>query len=179
MTDRIDPMDGDALYALALTLPDEAPPPELRDRILASLSPTSRFESFIDEIARMIDLGQDAVRGLLAKIDNAAEWVAGPPPSRLIHLPYGPRLAQVDVGFVHVPAGASFPHHRHLGEERVLILQGSYIDSDGATVGRGQTAHKTAGSSHAFTVSPGPDLVFLVILTEGIEIEGYGPLGVD
>jgi quercetin dioxygenase-like cupin family protein len=176
MTDRI---DEEGLYALALTLPAETPPPGLRDRILASLAPTSRFESFIDEIARMIDLGQDAVRGLLAKIDSAAEWVAGPPPSRLIHLPYGPRLAQVDVGFVCVPAGASFPHHRHLGDEHVLVLQGSYVDTDGTTVGRGETAHKAGGSSHAFTVPAGPDLIFLVILTEGIEIDGYGRVGAD
>jgi len=175
----IDPLDEEGLYALALTLPAQAPPPELRDRILASLDPTSRFDSLVDEIARMIDLGKDAVRGLLAKIDTATEWVAGPSPSRLIHLPYGPRLAQVDVGFVHVPAGASFPHHRHLGDEDVLVLQGSYTDTGGATVSRGQTAHKPAGSSHAFTASPGPDLIFLVVLTEGVEIEGYGRVGAD
>ena len=174
MTDPPDSIDEEGLFALALTLPAETPPSGLRERILASLDPTSRFDAFVDEIARMIDLGKDAVRGLLAKIDDAAEWVAGPGPSRLIHLPYGPSLGEVDVGFVRVPAGETFPPHRHLGDERVLVLQGGYTDTDGATVRRGETAFKPAESSHAFTASEGPDLVFLVILKEGVDIEGYG-----
>ncbi|HKA88887.1 MAG TPA: cupin domain-containing protein [Haliangiales bacterium] len=172
-----DILDDEALVALALALPPETPPPELRARVLAALPRAARFDAFVERIARMIDLGADAVRGLLGRIDGAG-WEPGPPPARLLHLPYGPALAGVDVGFVHLPAGAAFPRHRHLGEERVLVLQGAYLDSDGTVVRRGDTAHMAAGSAHAFVALPGPDLVYLVVLEKGVDIEGFGTITV-
>lgn len=178
MSDSPEILDEEGLCALALALPPEEPPPGLRERILAALPRASRFETFLDRVARMIDLGTDAVRDLLAKIDDPAGWEAGPPPARLYHLPYGPALAGVDVGFVHVPAGAAFPHHRHLGEERVLVLQGGFLDSDGTIVRRGETSFKEAGSDHAFTALPGPDLVYLVVIVQGVEIDGFGTIRV-
>jgi hypothetical protein len=178
MKDVTDELDGEALAALALSLPPEPPPPGLRERVLAALPQASRFDALVDRVAGMIDLGADAVRGLLAKIDDPAGWEDGPPPARLYHLPYGPALAGVDVGFVRVPAGAAFPRHRHLGEERVLVLQGGYVDSDGTVVRRGDVDPKPAGSEHAFTALPGTDLVYLVVLRAGVDIDGFGTITV-
>jgi anti-sigma factor ChrR (cupin superfamily) len=48
-----------------------------------------------------------------------------------VHLVGGSATAGADVGFVRITAGTTFPPHRHLGEEHVLVLQGSYQDSDG------------------------------------------------
>src|SRR5262249_37134862 len=115
--------DGEAFAALAIALAPASPPAGLRERVLRSAADTSRFASLLDRTAEMIDLGTDAVARLVEKIDDAGAWGAGPKPARLIHLPYGPRLAGVDVGFLHLPAGTSFPHHRHLGDERALVLQ--------------------------------------------------------
>ena len=148
--------DGEALAAAALALPPAAPPASLRARLLASAAaePAARFSRFLDRLAAMIDLARDKVAELVARIDDDAPWVSGPAGTMLFHLPSGPRLEAQNVGFVRLPAGASFPQHRHDGWERVLCLQGSFVESD--------------GSEHSFSVLPGPDLVFLAILQRGI-----------
>jgi anti-sigma factor ChrR (cupin superfamily) len=56
-----------------------------------------------------------------------------------VHLTAGPR-SPADAGFVRVAAGTVFPLHRHVGDETVLVLQGSYSDSDGAVVRAGEQA---------------------------------------
>jgi anti-sigma factor ChrR (cupin superfamily) len=160
----------DVFAALPLGLPPVAPPRALRDRIFAVVDGASRFETLVGRVAGMLDLARDRARELLAFIDDAARWVPGPASSRLIHLEGGPAVAGANCGFVRLAAGAAFPHHRHLGEEHVLVLQGGFEDSDGATLHRGDEAFKTAGSEHAFTALPGVDLVYLVVLGGGIDI---------
>jgi anti-sigma factor ChrR (cupin superfamily) len=71
---------------------------------------------------------------------------------------------------VRVPAGATFPLHRHIGEERVLVLQGGFEDQDGRVYRRGDEAWKPAGSEHSFVALPGPDLIYLVVLFGGVVI---------
>lgn len=160
----------DTYAALALALPAPPPPEWLRGRVLAAAVRHGRFESLVARVAGMLDVARDRARELLAQIDDAAAWVAGPGPSQLIHLPPGPRVAALNCGFVRVPAGEVFPPHRHLGDEHVLVLQGGYEDSDGATLHRGDEAFKPGGSEHHFTALPGADLVYLVVLANGIDI---------
>jgi len=92
----------------------------------------------------------------------------------LVHLLGGPATAGADVGFVRVDAGTTFPPHRHLGEEHVLVLQGSYQDSDGSSARAGDLVHMPAGSAHTFTAGPDTDLIYAVVV-HGVEIEGIDP----
>jgi anti-sigma factor ChrR (cupin superfamily) len=161
----------DELHAqLTLSLP--APPiaPELRASILSSIAPASRFERLGGRVAHMLDVSRDRAEELLDWIDTAGRWIAGPHPSTILHLPGGPTVAHANCGFVKLAAGEAFPLHRHLGDEHVLVLQGGYEDSNGATLRRGDEAFKPPGSEHGFTALPGVDLIYLVVLDVGIEI---------
>jgi hypothetical protein len=169
--------EADALAltgALPTALGDEAPPPTLRSRLLETVSsPVERFAPFQDKVADMIDLGVERARELLATIADKASWVPGPLPGvELIHFDGGPRVAHADVGFVRVPAGAHFPHHRHLGVERGMILSGSYRDSDGNWLRPGDVDEKQPGTEHSYDVAPDADLLILVVLDQGIEVIG-------
>lgn len=160
----------DAYAALPLALPVATPPAELRARVLDEVARSSRFETLCGRVGGMLDLAREKARELLDWIDDAGRWIAGPTPSVIIHLPGGPRVAHANCGFVKLAAGATFPLHRHLGNEWVLVLQGGFEDSDGTTLHRGDEAFKPAGSEHTFTALPGVDLVYLVVLETGIEV---------
>jgi len=164
---------AEVLTALAIALPTASRPPAgLRARLLASASGPARFAPFLDRFARMIDVAADAARELLARIDRPGEWMPSPAPNVLLmHLPGGPAVAGQDVGFVRVAAGTDFPPHRHLGDERVLVLQGRYRDSAGSTVGTGDEMVMPDDSEHHFSAGPERDLIYAVVFG-GIEIGG-------
>jgi quercetin dioxygenase-like cupin family protein len=163
---------AEALTALAVALPQASPRPDLRARLLASASGPARFAPFIDRLARMIDVAADAARELLARIDRPESWSPSPAPNvLLVHLQGGPAVAHLDVGFVRVAAGTPFPQHRHIGDEHVLVLQGSYRDSTGPTVRTGDHAHMPSGSEHHYLAGPERDLIYVVVFG-GIEIDG-------
>jgi putative transcriptional regulator len=162
----------EALDGLALDLPALTPPPALRERILADIGRVGRFDAFAARIATLLDCAVDKARTLVGLIDQAASWVDGPFGTRLVHLPAGPSIAGANCGFIRLPPGASFPMHRHVGEERALVLQGSYLDSSGRSYGPGADVVMSDGSEHSFTALPGVDLVFLVVLEHGIEVDG-------
>jgi quercetin dioxygenase-like cupin family protein len=77
-----------------------------------------------------------------------------------------------------MPQGAVFPEHKHLGDEAVLVVQGSFEDGVSGRVYRaGDVVRMGAGSSHDFRARPGPALVYLVVLAEGLQIGDavFGP----
>jgi quercetin dioxygenase-like cupin family protein len=93
-------------------------------------------------------------------IDDPSTYDRVIPGAVLIHFEGGPACAGADCGFIILPAGTKFPWHRHDGDERVLVLQGTLIDHDGTRIGPGQEDHKPAGSEHEFAAAPGDDLIF-------------------
>ena len=173
---------SEALSLLAVALPPVRPPshaPALRARLLLSARGPARFAPFIDRLARLIDVAADRARELLASLERPETWLPSLGPNvALVHLPGGPAVAGADVGFVRVAAGTTFPPHRHLGPEQVLVLQGSYTDSDGSSARAGDLVHMPAGSSHHFTAGPDADLIYAVVV-HGVEIEGVDPSAID
>jgi len=162
----------DVYAQIPLALPAPPPPPQLRARLLRSVGDEGRFARFIAQVGAMLDVGADRARDLLALIDRAASWQDGPAGTRLIHLAVGPRVAHANCGFLRLRAGGHFPHHRHLGVEHVLVLQGGLIDSSGRTVHAGEEELAPAGSEHSFTALADVDLIFLVVLETGLEMAG-------
>jgi anti-sigma factor ChrR (cupin superfamily) len=78
---------------------------------------------------------------------------------------------------VRIQAGARFPMHRHVGPERVLVLQGSYREEPGGRVYGPSDWHEMAtGSSHAYLALPGQTLLLAVSVVAGVEVEGLGTL---
>jgi len=49
-------------------------------------------------------------------------------------------------------AGMRFPRHRHLGQEEVLILEGSYTDDVGQRFRSGDLHRMETGSLHDFRI---------------------------
>ena len=145
----------------AMQQPTE-PSARARERLVRALFGVDRFQPFIEKLCRLADLSDEAVRRLLAQIDDAAAWEPGPLPSlKLIHFAHGPRVAVEEVGFVRLTAGQKVPRHRHTGEEVSLVLEG--------TLWMGSTCHfpgqivtQAPGSVHEFAAGTERDLVFAV-----------------
>lgn len=163
---------ADAFTALSLALPPAPPAGDLRARLLAAAAaPERRFGPFVARLARLLDVAHDRARELLAGLARPEAWQALLPNIGLIHLEGGPAVAGADVGFVRIAAGTAFPHHRHLGDEHVLVLQGGFVEDDGAITRAGASSFRPAGSAHTITALPGEDLIYAVVVY-GVEIPG-------
>jgi anti-sigma factor ChrR (cupin superfamily) len=71
-----------------------------------------------------------------------------------------------------VKPGLVFPHHEHMGDEAMLIVQGSCVDSSGLVMRRGDLIRLAPGTSHEFTAQPGPDFIYLGVAKNGIIMFG-------
>ncbi len=158
--DDDDEADVGALLDHAVAdLPPVPPSPALKTRLLAS----ARAETGLaGAVARLFEVGLDRARAYLARIDDPAAWSAFAPGSVLMHLEGGPATATADVGFVRVDDGAAFPTHRHVGEERTVILRGVLVESDGRRLGPGDEATHPPGSDHAFHAEG--ELIYAVVV---------------
>jgi predicted ChrR family anti-sigma factor len=166
----------EAFAALALAVEPLAPPAGARAALLAAATGASRFARFAEALGRLVDVGAEQASKLLDFIDNPAKWEAGPfAYLQLVHLEGGPAVAGADVGFIRVDAGTPFPKHTHLGEERVLVLQGAYRDEDGTVYRPGDTCAMPGGSAHSFQVLDGPPLIYALVLYQGVD---FGDLNV-
>ena len=151
-----------AAAALIDQLAPVAPPPSVRERLMASIGVgvPGRFERFAQRVAEMYDVAIARARELIGMIDDPSTHDRAIPGAALIHFQGGPACAGADCGFVIVPAGTLFPWHRHDGEEDVLVLQGAVVDCDGKVTRAGETDHRDAGTEHEFSAAPGDDLIF-------------------
>jgi putative transcriptional regulator len=149
------------------------PSDALRQRVLASIEPASRFEGFVPRFARLFDLPETRAREILAAADTVPSqgWVDTPLAGvRLYHFAGGPRVATADCGLVHLDAGTPFPAHRHLGREWNLILAGALDDSGGESWLPGDIVIKEAETTHHYRAQAGEPLLLAVVLEGGIEI---------
>ncbi|MBV9612779.1 MAG: cupin domain-containing protein [Acidobacteriaceae bacterium] len=115
---------------LAMSVPAQAPPPSLRERVLA------RATEAATKAPRQTE-HMTIVRG------NDSPW---------IHLP----IKGVDVRqllgdktlLVRMQAGAVYPGHEHAQNEQCYVLEGSVTDSSGITAYAGDFVCMAAGSTH-------------------------------
>ena len=166
-------LSAEALTSLALSLPRRAPSPDVRERVLKSVSVTNRFEMFATQVAELIDVGVDKARELVGLIDDAKSWMATHVPGVFsFDLPVGPRAADAVVGFVKISSGHVFPDHEHMGDEEMFIVQGSCVDDQGAVFKRGDLIRMPPGTHHEFKARPGPDFIYLGIAHKGFVMGG-------
>jgi len=156
------------------------PSDALRQRVLASVEPASRFEGFVARFARLFDLPEARAREVLAAAHTVPSqgWVDTPLAGvRLYHFAGGPRVATADCGLVHLEAGTSFPAHRHIGREWNLVLAGAIDDSGGESWLPGDLVIKEADSVHHYRAQEGEPLLIAVVLEGGIELVTPAPEG--
>ncbi|MEQ9072676.1 MAG: cupin domain-containing protein [Sandaracinaceae bacterium] len=155
-----------------------SPPSDLRARLLGAARHEGRFARFAAQVAELLDIDEGKANALLDGIAVPDNWYDSPiEPIRLYDLEGGPKVQAAIRGFVSMPAGSAFPEHEHLGTEHVLVVQGSFEDSSGAVHHPGDVVRMEGGTSHAFTVRPGPDLVYMFVGQGGVKIGDmvFGP----
>lgn len=164
--DGADQISG-ALHLLPLTLPPIAPPPTLRARLFASIAGPVHAHSAA--LAAMFERPEPELRALLARLESdTLPWTAFMP--GIDHHPIASAPGR-DIGLFRVAPGVLFPHHRHRGDERMRILQGSCSDSLGVVLAPGDEHHFPAGTAHALLTHHGPPLL-LAYVSGGTEFTG-------
>jgi quercetin dioxygenase-like cupin family protein len=175
-------LDEDRLLTEALSAlvpPAKAPPQLLRERLLATVArPRLRFAPLFGKLTELFDLDDADLAALFERAAAAEAWTDSRiPGTRLMDLRGGPRVAAADNGLVRLAAGTRFPTHRHLGLERVLVLEGGYRDEqDGRLYLPGDWHEMQPGTSHAYSALTERELLFAVSVVAGVEVEGYGTL---
>jgi quercetin dioxygenase-like cupin family protein len=163
----------------ALVPPVKAPPQLLRERLLATVArPCLRYAPLFGKLSELFDLDDTALAALCERAAAPTAWSASPIVGmRLMHLQGGPRVAGADNGLVRLAAGTRFPRHRHLGLERVLVMEGGYRDEqDGRLYLPGDWHEMQPGTSHAYTALPDHQLLIAVSVQGGVDIDGFGTL---
>lgn len=168
-------LQGDA--GTEVELPDVAesrpsPSAGLRARLLQAAVLEGRFERFAEVASSMLDLSLEKTRLLLDRVDTEDSFAEELPGVEFCWLPGGPKTDGYVRGFVRVNREAELPAHTHLGEERVLVMQGTYIDSlTQERFGPGEMLHGTPAADHTFHVdSAGTHLLLLVVVEGGYQI---------
>ena len=146
-----------------------APRAEVERRLLASLG-AGRFERFAVRVAEMFDLARRSRRELLGLCERAASWVRKRPACSSSTSTVVRPAATADCGIVRITPGGTFPLHRHLGEERSLVLSGTLRDHDGALYRAGDELVYAPDSSHLLTVEGDEDVIFVARAFNGIDL---------
>ena len=89
----------------------------------------------------------------LARLNDPDVWTfASLPGIARVKVAGGPRVAKAETLFVRFSPGVRFPEHQHVGLERVLVLEGSYQDSNGVLHRAGELREWPSETAHSFRV---------------------------
>jgi quercetin dioxygenase-like cupin family protein len=132
-----------------------------RERLLSAVRPLPlRYAPFYDRLAAHWDLPVAAVEAVLTRANDPSNWrKPGLPGLKLIDVEPGAALQGARVALVRFARGMRFPTHAHPGREALLVLEGSYCDSNGRHVGPGDLHEMAPGSRHSFRVGRGEPCV--------------------
>jgi anti-sigma factor ChrR (cupin superfamily) len=162
----------EALFGdMAMTVEPLPPKPILRQRVLASVEPTTLFEGFLDRFAELFDIRLEKARTLLEAAGAVGDqpWVeSGLPGIRFLHFDGGQRVADAHCGLVHIDAGQRIPTHQHYGDEWSFILQGRLQEEPSGKIWAcGELVYRPPGSAHAIhAVGTDPCLYAAVLFGE-------------
>lgn len=167
-------LDPEILEALALGLPGRASPSaELRSRLLARAGGPDRYVPFLDRMMQLFDLPEGETRGHLASFDDEGAWDELLPGVRFRDFEGGAAVGEAHGGLVRLQPGESFPHHSHVGEERMLIMKGRLVDDHGNTWRAGDVIVSADGTAHELR-NVGEDEAVYAALVVAIQFTGTG-----
>jgi quercetin dioxygenase-like cupin family protein len=141
---------------LATLLTPETPSPVLCQRLMAEVEqPPQRYAPFFARLSQLFDLSEDRVIAECARLADPSVWrFAGLPGIKNVLVKGGPRVeGATEVLFARFVPGLRFPRHVHTAPEHVLVLEGSYIDSEGVAHRPGELLTWQPGTRHGFQVS--------------------------
>jgi hypothetical protein len=150
--------------------PPVAEPPgpsvALFERLEATLGTAPHcYAPFYARAAELFDLSEEAVVAELARLAEPKVWrFAGLPGIHDVGVRGGPRVESAETLFVRFAPGVQFPKHRHTGLERVLVLEGSYVDTTGVVHRAGELREWVEGTEHGFRVDAGQPCIFASVV---------------
>ena len=167
----------DAMHGFSLGIDGlDAPPPALREAILEAVRHgPERFAPMLDRLSGLFDVAAETARDYLGRLTDPQGWMDVLPGITYLDLDGGPAAAGGRVGLVKMDRGARFPLHRHVGEERVLILQGGARDASGDEAWAGDMVTMADATEHWFEAL-GPEGLIYAVVVPDVEILGPAPL---
>jgi putative transcriptional regulator len=160
--------------ALGSVTPPVAPPPDVLQRLLASVG-GGRFEQFSARLARLFDVTLERARELIGLIERPASWRPQIPGISLVDFEGGASAANADCGFFRLSPGAMFPPHTHLGEEVTILLAGQVRDmANNRLIEAGEEYVQTQGSKHYLLCVGDEDCIYAARAEGGIDLGGGG-----
>ncbi|MDX9723446.1 MAG: cupin domain-containing protein [Myxococcota bacterium] len=159
---------ADGLAAVALASQELSPSCKLKERIIETvLSARYRYAPFVDRLCELAAIGEKNAMDLLEHINDPKSWVDSPwPPLKMCAFKGGAGLEHSMVALAKLPVGGRFPLHRHVGEERYMILQGRCQEDDGRESKAGDVLVQPSGSQHAFVNIGDSELIFAVVVDD-------------
>jgi hypothetical protein len=147
-------------------LEGQRPGADLLDRLEGAVrEPPLRYAPFFARAAELFDLPEEVVVAELTRLRDPKVWsFTGLPGIANVEVKAGPAVAAAETLFVRFNPGVYFPRHRHLGLERVLVLEGSYEDSGGLVHRPGELREWASGTEHSFKVHEGGPCIFASVV---------------
>lgn len=141
-------------------------------RLLEAATFEGRLERYSEQLSSMLDVSESKALELLSGVDNHLQWQAEPGLTGMdaVWVEGGPAVRNCIRGFVRLKASHSFPEHAHLGQETTLVLQGRLKLDDGRVFGPGDVYVAEADAVHSLEALEGPDLLYFVVVHQGIRI---------
>lgn len=172
--DGTDPAAQRELLELVHRLPEALPqvegPVALRARLLEETSRApERYSPFTRSLSELFDISRDDVRALLQRSADPRAWkMSGLPGIRKLPVSSGPARKTAQTYLVRFAAGVHFPAHHHAGLETVLLMAGSYTESNGKRYATGDLHLMEPGTAHSFTIDKDEDCVAATVLHGGL-----------
>jgi anti-sigma factor ChrR (cupin superfamily) len=134
----------DAVTPMALTLPQQEPPPYIRERLLAAARTPVRYTVWAAD-AEWIDTGLPGVRARVLSVDKARSLVT------LV---------------IRAEPGAVYPAHKHHGPEECFVISGSVV-IDGRVLRPGDFHHADEDSEHGeITTTEGAEVLIVGAISD-------------
>jgi hypothetical protein len=131
------------------------------------------LERFSKRLGALFDVTVDRAREILGLIERPGSWEIQVPGIALVHFDGGPAYAAADCGFIRLSPGAIFPYHKHLGDEAVVVLEGSVFDAtNNRVIDAGDEYFQPEGTQHALMNRGSVDCIFAARAMHGIEVAG-------
>jgi hypothetical protein len=160
------------LAALTAALPVIAAPPGGAERLGRAVAELPlRYAPFYGRLSNLWNVSEEQVELELSRARDPRSWT--------FTLLRGVKTFEVGAEgrggmrrrLLHFSAGVQFPRHRHRGDERVLVLEGSYADSSGCRVQAGEQQLMTTGSEHELYVLRNQDCI-AAVAEQGLDFTG-------
>lgn len=144
-------------------LPETAVPAGLWKRIAAEVAQDTRGpRNYLADTPL-----PPAARAELAPVHQPLPWgTLGEAPAQITLLVADPENA-LELYLIRNPPATSFPYHRHLGGEDLLILEGGLADDYGH-YGVGDFQHYAAGTAHQPLIDPGQECWAITCVEGGV-----------